>query len=165
MPSSNLGDEAGPPEPALELPDRQPRAGPPEEPPAPLSDADRRFISWLRRRMVLAYCNHWLHWTRAKFHWADEAGGWVRTKIGLAETKGPWALLTFVLTVVVLIFGIHEYFHLKEPTLRATREQTAATMAQAAAAEWDNYQTWVMDVCPSELACQPGESLAESWLT
>jgi hypothetical protein len=125
-----------------------------EEPSAELSDTDRKFLSWLRRRMFIAYCKYWFQRTRARFHWVDEAGGWLSKNIGSAEKKGPWALLTFVLALLVATFGILEYFHMKEPTLRATREQTAATIAQGAAAEWANYQTWVMEVCPSELVCR-----------
>jgi hypothetical protein len=154
MTSNSLPQGAGTTELPMELQDIPPQRPPsPEGPPAELSDVDRILIAWLKRRMARARWNSWIQWTREKFHLIEDAGGWVGAKIGSADSKGPWNLLGFVLAIITVIFGTSEYFRLKEPTLQASMQQTAAAMAQGAAAEWANYQTWIMQVCPDELVC------------
>lgn len=93
------------------------------------SELDRQFIGWLRRRMRRALFKLWMK----------------RIKNLLPSSR-----IGMIITAVLGVLTIYEFFVVIVPTLQYSEHQTRATEAQAAAAQWDNYQTWVLTVCPDE---------------
>ncbi|PVI04247.1 hypothetical protein DM02DRAFT_651849 [Periconia macrospinosa] len=98
-----------------------------------LSDTDRAFIRFLKRRMRRALLRSYYERIKAKFP---------ETWIGK---------LTFFLCGFTAVFLVYEMFAIKRPTLAASVSQGLAAEAATAAAQWTAYSTWKNSICPAEL--------------
>jgi hypothetical protein len=102
-----------------------------------LSDTDRAFIRWLKRRMLRARLLSY----------------YIRLKSFLsAKLPETWlGKLAVFLAFYTAVFLAYETIALKRPTLDISKAQGLAAEAATAAAEWTAYSTWKNNICPAEL--------------